>query len=338
MLKQKFTAKPIRLLTYTFSPALIGADAFTGALIRDAGEAVAQYDINQGTLALSGDYTLVYTGAKLTVTPLTINVTADAQTKVYGETDPALTYTFSPALIGADAFTGALTRDAGEAVAQYDINQGTLALSGDYTLVYTGAKLTVTPLTINVTADAQTKVYGETDPALTYTFSPALIGADAFTGALIRDAGEAVAQYDIKQGTLALSGDYTLVYTGAKLTVTPLTINVTADAQTKVYGETDPALTYTFSPALIGADAFTGALTRDAGEAVAQYDINQGTLALSGDYTLVYTGAKLHCHSADNQRNCRCSNKSLRRNRSCFNLHFQSCINRSRCFHRRFDT
>ena len=70
-------------------------------------ESVAQYDINQGTLALSGDYTLVYTGAKLTVTPLTINVTADAQTKVYGETDPALTYTFSPALIGADAFTGA---------------------------------------------------------------------------------------------------------------------------------------------------------------------------------------------------------------------------------------
>ena len=43
-------------------------------------------------------------------------------------------------------------------------------------------------------------------------------------------------------------------------------------------------------------------------------------------------------YSADNQRNCRCSNKSLRRNRSCFNLHFQSCINRSRCFHRRFDT
>ena len=93
-------------------------------MTRDAGEAVAQYDINQGTLALSGDYTLVYTGAKLTVTPLTINVTADAQTKVYGETDPALTYTFSPALIGADAFTGALTRDAGKPLHNTTLTRG----------------------------------------------------------------------------------------------------------------------------------------------------------------------------------------------------------------------
>jgi large repetitive protein len=52
------------------------------------------------------------------------------------------------------------------------------------------------------------------------------------------------------------------------------------------YGEADPELTYGFSPALIGADTFTGALTRATGEDVT-YAITQGTLALSTNYTLL---------------------------------------------------
>ncbi len=280
-------------LTYTVSPALISGDAFTGSLSRTAGEAVGAYAINQNTLALNGNYTLTYAGADLTITKKAVTVTTDAKTKTYGDADPSLTYTVSPALITGDAFTGSLSRAAGEGVGAYAINQNTLALNGNYTLTYAGADLTITKKAVTVTAGAKTKIYGDVDPALTYTVSPALISGDAFTGSLSRAAGEGVGAYTINQNTLALNGNYTVTYAGADLTITKKTVTVTADVKTKTYGNADPALTYVVSPALVSGDVFTGELNRTAGEDVGAYAINQNTLALNNNYVLNYTGADL---------------------------------------------
>src|SRR5439155_18649234 len=263
--------------------------SFTGALTRVAGEAVGTYAIQQGTLALSSNYQLTYVGANLTITARPITVTADAKTKVYGNTDAALTYQItSGTLVVGDSFTGALTRVAGEAVGTYSIQQGTLALSTNYVLTYVGANVTITKRPVTVTADAKSKVYGNADPALTYQItSGSLAFSDPFAGALTRAAGETVGTYAIQQGTLALSGNYQLTYVGANLTITALPMTVTADTNTKVYGNADPALTYQItSGSLAFSDAFTGALTRAAGENVGTYAIQQGTLALSGNYQL----------------------------------------------------
>ncbi|RBQ01894.1 CehA/McbA family metallohydrolase [Pedobacter miscanthi] len=81
------------------------------------------------------------------------------------------------------------------------------------------------------------------------------------------------------------------------LTIAPKTINVTADAKTKVEGTADPAFTYVSAPALIGTDAFTGALTRVTGETAGDYVIQQGTLALSPNYAVNYTPANLHIYA-----------------------------------------
>ncbi|MEH3114781.1 MBG domain-containing protein [Pedobacter terrae] len=280
-------------LTYTFAPALVGTDTFTGSLTRTPGENVGTYAINQGTLALNGNYSLTYVGADLTITPKAITVTAAAKSKTYGDADPALTYTFAPALAGTDTFTGSLTRTPGENVGTYAINQGTLALNGNYSLTYVGADLTIGAKTITVTAAAKSKTYGDADPVLTYTFAPALVGTDTFTGNLTRTPGENVGTYAINQGTLALNGNYSLTYVGADLTIGAKTITVTAAAKSKTYGDADPALTYTFAPALVGTDTFTGSLTRTPGENVGTYAINQGTLALNGNYSLTYVGADL---------------------------------------------
>jgi hypothetical protein len=157
-----------------------------------------------------------------------ITVTADPQTKVYGTSDPALTYKItSGALVGSDSFSGALTRDAGEDVGTYAIGQGTLALSENYNLTYVGNNLAITQAAITVMADPQTKVYGASDPALTYKItSGALVGSDAFTGALTRDAGEDIGTYAITQGTLSLSGNYALTYVSDKLTITQASTEV----------------------------------------------------------------------------------------------------------------
>ena len=86
------------------------------------------YAINQGTLALNGNYTLTYISADLTIGAKTVTVTAAAKSKTYGDADPALTYTSAPALVTGDSFSGSLSRSPGENVGTYAINQGTLAL------------------------------------------------------------------------------------------------------------------------------------------------------------------------------------------------------------------
>src|SRR5205807_2476820 len=162
---------------------------------------------------------------------------------------------------------------------QYDIQQGTLSAGANYVLTFISHKLTIGQAALTVTADAQSKMYGAADPALTYQItSGKLLGSDQLTGTLSRLPGEAVGQYDIQQGTLSAGANYVLTFIGHRLTIGQAALTVTADAQSKMYGAADPALTYQItSGKLVGQDQLTGTLTRPPGEAVGQYDIQQGT-------------------------------------------------------------
>src|SRR5690606_40317108 len=101
------------------------------------------------------------------------------------------------------SFSGALSRTGDENVGSYLVEQGTLALSDNYTLDFTGAAFDISKLTIAVTADAQSKVYGEGDPELTYDFSPALVAGDTVSGALSRTGDENVRWDERREGTQA---------------------------------------------------------------------------------------------------------------------------------------
>jgi len=285
------------------------ASALTGSVTRSlygtvAGEQVnttSGYAITQGTLTQNANYMpLVFTPAVLTITPYAtpIVVTAAAKTKSYGTNDPSLTYTVTGLVNGVSvdgvtlidtpstALTGNLVRTgttapnvatsiASEQVGSYVINQGTVYAS-NYNITYNSANLTITPYAtpLAVVANAQTKVYGTSDPSLTYSISalPNILNADgltwtdtvanSITGGLIRAgtsaanvatsiASEQVGSYVINQGTLD-AANYNLVYTPANLTITPAVVTVTANSATKSYGTSDPALTYTTSGILSG--------------------------------------------------------------------------------------
>src|SRR5206468_1299197 len=259
-------------LAYTNSRGL-PASAFTGSLTRVAGEDVGTYAIEQGTLA-AANYSITFVSASFTITAKPLTVTAVANSKVFGATDPAFAYTNSEGL-PASAFTGSLTRVAGEDVGAYAIEQGTLA-AANYSITFVSANFTITAKPLTVTAVANSKVFGATDPALAYTNSLSL-PASAFTGSLTRVAGEDVGTYAIEQGTLA-AANYSVTFVSASFTITAKPLTVTAVANSKVFGASDPALTYTNSEGL-PASAFTGSLTREAGEDVGTYAIEQGTLA-----------------------------------------------------------
>ena len=268
---------------------LVGSDACTVTVSGDQKNA-GSYTATATALS-NADYALPQnTTQSFTINPATVTVTAQAKSKTYGDADPALTYTAS-GLVGSDKLTGALTRAAGNDVGTYVIQQGTLAASNNYTLTYVGANLTINKRALTVTADAKTKTYGDADPALTYK-AEGLVGSDKLTGALARDKGENVGSYAITQGTLAATGNYSLTFTGANLTIDKKALTVTAEAKSKTYGDADPALTYA-AEGLVGNDKLTGALARDKGEDAGSYAITQGTLAATDNYDLKFTGAKL---------------------------------------------
>ena len=76
-------------------------------------------------------------------------------------------------------------------------------------------------------------------------------------------------------------------------------VAVTAIAASKVYGTSDPVLTYSVSPSLSAGDSFTGSLTRTAGENVGNYAISQGTLSAGSGYLITFVGANFDIVKAD---------------------------------------
>jgi sugar lactone lactonase YvrE len=259
-------------LSYSItSGALVGSDKLSGLLTRTAGESVGSYAIAQGTLAASSNYSLTFVPANFAINAEPLTVTAAAASKVYGATDPTLSYSItSGALVGSDKLTGSLTRTAGESVGSYAIAQGTLAASSNYSLTFVPANFAINaePLTVTATS-GQSKVYGATDPTLSYSItSGALVGSDKLTGSLTRTAGESVGSYAIAQGTLAASSNYSITFVPANFAINKAAASVTPAAASKTYGASDPALSGSLA-GFIAFDNVTAAYSRASGETVA---------------------------------------------------------------------
>ena len=285
--KEKIYGDPDPELTWT-QEGLVEGDTLNVTLTREEGRDVGVYAID-GDVEISDNYTPIFAPSTLTINKRKLFITADPQTKVYGESDPELT-SQAQNIAYDDEIPVTLVREPGENVGTYKITTDVDACK-NYIISFTGANLTITKKTLSVTADAKAKTYGQADPELTYTVT-GLVGDDTLTGELTREPGEAKGTYAIRQGTVAASDDYVIDYTGADLTIAEKTLNITAHAQSKVYGAEDPVLTYTVE-GLEDGDALTGSLTRDEGEAAGTYAITLGTLSAGDDYAINYTGAEL---------------------------------------------
>lgn len=80
------------------------------------------------------------------INPRPVTVTADGKSKVYGQPDPELTYTYSNVVEGYP-LSGSLTRTVGENVGTYEILQGDLTdrNNPNYTITFTGNNLVINP-------------------------------------------------------------------------------------------------------------------------------------------------------------------------------------------------
>ena len=283
---------------------LVNGDTLSGGLATAATPRsdVGAYAIGQGTLAASANYAVTYQGADLTITPRPLTLAAQAQSRTYGDANPALTYTVGGlGLVNGDTLTGGLATAATSRsnVGTYAIGQGSLAASANYAVTYQGADLTITPRPLTLAAQAESRTYGDANPALTYTVGGlGLVNGDTLTGGLATAATPRsdVGAYAIGQGTLAASANYAVTYQGAKLSVTARPLILTAQAQSRLYGDANPALTYTVGgQGLVNGDTLSGGLATAATlrSDVGAYTIGQGSLAASANYAVTYQGADL---------------------------------------------
>uniref|UniRef100_UPI001BFC5EBE MBG domain-containing protein n=1 Tax=Echinicola shivajiensis TaxID=1035916 RepID=UPI001BFC5EBE len=291
-------------LTVSYSGFVNGDDetALGGTLdvSRAAGEDVGNYAITASGYT-SSNYTISYTDGNMEITQAALTVMADNQSKVYGAADPSLTISYTGFVNGDDetALGGTLdvSRAAGEDVGTYAIMASGYT-SSNYTISYTNGNMEITQAALAVTAVDQSKVYGETDPALSVSYTGFVNGDDATalggTLNISRATGEDVGTYAITASGYT-SSNYTISYMDGNLEISQASLSVIADEQTKVYGTADPVLGYTASGFVNGDDenTLTGSLSRAAGESIGVYDINLGSLSAGDNYNIDYQSATL---------------------------------------------
>ncbi len=267
-------------------------------------------------LSLSGNQASNYalntqTNSAATIVPLSINVKADAQTKVYGEADPYFTYVSDP-LIGSDTFMGALDRQVGENFGEYQINQGTLLLDPNYTIVYTPNKLKILQAELIIQPKPVERTYGDEPLQTVYsstdftttglkndeTISSVTISLPSGVGSGNSKKDSAGKYIGIVNASNPIPGNidlnnYKLKFLPGDLIVKKYGITIYAEPKEKRKTQLDPPFTYTVSRPLVEGDSLVGSLTREPGEEVGFYKILQGTVYVNDNYAIKYIASNL---------------------------------------------
>src|SRR5207244_3235125 len=255
-------------LTTGSGSGFLAADNVTATYSRAAGETVAgsPYHIT-ATISPAGvlsNYNITNNGAEFTIDKKAASMTPNAASKTYGDTDPTLTGTLS-GFLAADGVTASYSRTAGETVAgsPYTIS-ATLSpagVLGNYQITYNTANFTIDKRGLDITANNQSKNYGDTFNFTGSEFTTGagqLVNGDSVTSVTLTSTGAAVSAtvggspYGIVPSAALGSGlgNYIISYHDGSLTVNAIALDITANNQSKNYGDT---FSFTGSEFTVGA-------------------------------------------------------------------------------------
>ncbi|MGN0854782.1 MAG: MBG domain-containing protein [Kiritimatiellia bacterium] len=206
-----------------------------------------------------GNYEITYADGLLTITKLSLTITANDRTKTYGDavvfagTEFTIT---SGTLLTGDTVTSVTLASAGAAAtAAYRADGYPIVASeaqgtglGNYEITYEDGLLTVEKLSLTITANDRTKTYGDavvfagTEFAIT---SGSLANGDAVTAVTLASDGAAATAayradgYPIKASDAQGTGlaNYAITYADGLLTIEKRAITITANDRMKTYGE-----------------------------------------------------------------------------------------------------
>jgi hypothetical protein len=292
-----------------------GAPSVTTSATTNSG--IGSYPITVATGTLSAyNYVFSSVNSSLEVTAATLTVSADHKDKLYGETNPVFTASYSGfvngettnVLSGApDLETQATTNSPAGSYA-ITITNGTLTAS-NYVFAFTNGTLTVGKAMVIVTAANATRAYGVTNPVFTAGYSgfvdgdtaAVLSGSPSLTTSATTNSSPANYTIVATNGTLS-STNYTFAFTNGTLTVIQAVLTAVADSQQRTYGQTNPVLTGTLS-GVVNGDAVTASYTTmaDSSSGVGAYAIQpviSGPINWTNNYQLVATNGILTINPA----------------------------------------
>jgi hypothetical protein len=246
--------------------------------------------------------------ASWTVTPASIVVTANGGTSVYGSAlaNPGLSAAGLQNGEDVNVLTGlrnsfGITAATGVAGGPYTLNVlGTLTNPNYHIASFNPGSWTVTPASVVVTANGGTSVYGSSplNPGLSAIGLQNGQGIDVLTGlvnsfGITARTGVAGNPYLLDVAGTLTNPNYAISARNSGVwIVTAAPLTVTADPQSKMFAELDPALTYRLTGGtLFNGDRFSGSLERALGDVVGDYAIRLGSLGVSPNYALSYVGA-----------------------------------------------
>lgn len=230
----------------------------------------------------------------LTINKAALTITADAKSKNYGSGNPALSVSYSGFVLGESStvltvlpslFTTATTSSP---VGTYNIVPSG-AIANNYSFTYVNGTITVTKVTLTVSADAKTKVYGAVMPSLTVSYSGFVNGDTASnlttqpTPATAATGSSVVGSYAITVGG-GISTNYNFTYLTGALAITKAFLTITADDKSKAQGSVNPALTATYTGLVNGDTSGTFGIAPTLSTTAI-------TLSPAGTYPIMLLGA-----------------------------------------------
>ncbi|MGC9944040.1 MAG: MBG domain-containing protein [Verrucomicrobiota bacterium] len=197
------------------------------------------------------------TNVTINVSPAPLVITADDTNSVYGGVLPVFTARYSGFVNGdgASSLTTpaslGTTATAASPAGTYPITASG-AVGTNYSIGYVNGSLTVNPAPLIITARSTNKVYGASLPIFTASYNGFVNGDTAaslttqVTLGTTATASSPAGTYPITASDAA-GANYSISYIDGALTVGAATITVTADDQTKAYGQALPELTASYS-------------------------------------------------------------------------------------------
>ncbi len=206
---------------------------------------------------VSGNYDFNYVSGTLTIAKATLLATANNQTRTYGAANPTLTITYSGFANGETSSvldvlpSTSTTAVATSPVGGYPI-QVTGGSDGNYEIAPLSGTLTITKATLTATAVNTSRPYGSANPTFTISYSGFQNGENATVLDTAPEANSAaVLTSDVGIYPITVSGgadaNYTLTYVDGTLTITKVMVTATAGNASRVYGDTNPTFTITYT-------------------------------------------------------------------------------------------
>uniref|UniRef100_UPI000A6C6608 MBG domain-containing protein n=1 Tax=Algoriphagus boritolerans TaxID=308111 RepID=UPI000A6C6608 len=198
------------------------------------------------------NYEITLVNGTLTIGKKDLTITADDKQKSYGEANPALTFSYAGLVNGDTKMTTepsistTATLNSGVGVYPITLEGGS---DDNYEITLIDGELKITKAGVTITATDQTKVYSQANPALTFTYSGLVNGDTKVTTepsigtTATLNSGVGVYPITLEGGS---DDNYEITLVDGELEITKAGLTITATDQTKVYGQANPTLTFTY--------------------------------------------------------------------------------------------